>query len=482
VTEYVGRVLTRLEVDGFKNLFDLKIDFGPYTCIAGPNAVGKSNVFDVIEFLSLIADRPFLEAAQQLRSADRRPADPRTLFWFDGGAVREPMKLAAEMIVDGAVTDEFGQDARPSSTFLRYEVTLEYVPVEYRGPARLGTIKLVHEDLTYIKQSEAASRLGWTAGHPKFRSQLITNRRYGTGYISTTGDHADPTFEVHQDGGGRGPARRASAAQRTVLSTVNTVNDPTIMAAKREMQKWRKLALEPAAMRATDDLSGPTAIGSDGSHLPAALFRQAESFGDDEPDVYARVAATASALTDVRAVTVNYDPTRDTLTLEAKLGRGPLLPARVLSDGTLRFLALSIIQEDPLFGGLICMEEPENGIHPAKIGAMVELLQGLAVDPSEPVNGDNPVRQVMVNTHSPRFVAMHVTHQEDLLLALPRSIMKNQREIMTLDLLPMAKTWRSSNHGYAGSIALIGDYLTQPVDAEAFNQLDFPGRPIDPLD
>ena len=49
-------MLTRLEVDGFKNLVDFKMDFGPYTCIAGPNGVGKSNIFDAIQFLALLTE------------------------------------------------------------------------------------------------------------------------------------------------------------------------------------------------------------------------------------------------------------------------------------------------------------------------------------------------------------------------------------------------------------------------------------------
>lgn len=30
-------MLTRIEVDGFKNLIDFSLDLGPYTCIAGVN-------------------------------------------------------------------------------------------------------------------------------------------------------------------------------------------------------------------------------------------------------------------------------------------------------------------------------------------------------------------------------------------------------------------------------------------------------------
>ena len=39
-------MLTRFKVSGFKNLVDTDVRFGPFTCIAGANGVGKSNLFD----------------------------------------------------------------------------------------------------------------------------------------------------------------------------------------------------------------------------------------------------------------------------------------------------------------------------------------------------------------------------------------------------------------------------------------------------
>ena len=45
-----------------------------------------------------------------------------------------------------------------------------------------------------------------------------------------------------------------------------------------------------------------------------------------------------------------------------------------LSDGSLRFFALSVFALDPHETGLICLEELENGIHPARIPAMIRLL------------------------------------------------------------------------------------------------------------
>jgi predicted ATPase len=467
-------MLTKLEVSGFKNLFDLSVEFGPYTCIAGPNAVGKSNVFDVIEFLSLIADHPFMTAAQLLRSAGERLGDPRTLFWYDGAVDPAKMTIAVEMLVPPTVYDDFGQEAKAASTHLRYDIELEYMPPDLKSPTSMGGIRLVKEDLTYITKGQALKTLPWIQGATVFRNAVARNSRRGKGFISTNDDTSEPSFQVHGDTGRRGPARRSAFASRTVLSTINTAEDPTILAARREMQQWRKLALEPTAMRTPDAIFGPNTIDFNGAHLAAALFRMQQS----DPDVYARVAATASALTDVREVTVEINQTKDQLTLMARLGTGPFLHARALSDGTLRFLALSIIEADSQFGGLICMEEPENGIHPAKIKAMVDLLTSLAVDTSEAPGVDNPLRQVIVNTHSPRFV--NAWPLPELLLATTRSIVIDEREVIALELLPMEKSWRKAAHGYAMSKGLIGDYLTKPD--EAVVELDYPDREISVLD
>ena len=65
-------MLTRLKVTGFKNLVDVDVHFGPFTCIAGQNGVGKSNLFDAIRFLSALADKTFLDAAKSVRDEGER--------------------------------------------------------------------------------------------------------------------------------------------------------------------------------------------------------------------------------------------------------------------------------------------------------------------------------------------------------------------------------------------------------------------------
>lgn len=89
-------MLTRLRVSGFKNLVDVDVRFGPFTCIAGANGVGKSNLFDAIRFLSALADRPLIDAALSVRDADGRSTDIRNLFHHVGDQYVDKMSFIAE--------------------------------------------------------------------------------------------------------------------------------------------------------------------------------------------------------------------------------------------------------------------------------------------------------------------------------------------------------------------------------------------------
>ena len=82
-------MLTRLKVKGFKNLVDVDVWFGPFTCIAGANGVGKSNLFDAITFLSALADRPLMDAALSVRDEGGRTGDIRSLFNHVGSEFAE---------------------------------------------------------------------------------------------------------------------------------------------------------------------------------------------------------------------------------------------------------------------------------------------------------------------------------------------------------------------------------------------------------
>jgi predicted ATPase len=463
-------LITRLEVDGFKNLIGFSIDFGPYTCVAGPNGVGKSNVFDAIRFLSLLADHTLTEAALLVRGSGVDAGEVGDLFWSDGRTRRDDFTIAAEMIVNPTVRDDFGRPAEANSTYLRYVVRVGYEASSSRGS--MNRLVLLSESLDYIKEGAAAAQLRFPLSARDFRKHVVFNkRRTPSGYISARlGNDGQTEILVHQDGGSRGPAQTAPAgtAPKTIVATSNTSATPTILAARREMQGWRFLALEPTAMRNPDRFHTDPHVTASGGHIAATLNRlgnEAEVESSDRATVFASIAQRLRELVPISAIDVQVDEVRKLLTVEALESSGVRLPASSLSDGTLRFLTLSVLVEDPEAKGVICIEEPENGIHPAKMGEMVRLLRDLAVDATKEPGQDNPFRQVIIATHSPVFVQLQ--HPDDLLFATEARIKGPEHTSMrTLRCKPLSDTWRAKAGESTVGMATILAYLSAPPGAQ----------------
>lgn len=146
-------MLTRLKVSGFKNLVDVDVRFGPFTCVAGANGVGKSNLFDAIRFLSAIADCPLIEAALSVRDEGGKTADVRSLFHRVGDEYVNEMSFEAEMIVPYEGIDDLGQRAEASITFLRYTIILAYRTDD--SLRSFGSLEILREELVHINLSDA---------------------------------------------------------------------------------------------------------------------------------------------------------------------------------------------------------------------------------------------------------------------------------------------------------------------------------------
>jgi len=442
-------MLTRLEVDGFKNLVNFSLDFGPYTCIAGPNGAGKSNIFDAIRFLSLLTEHTINEAALQTRNAGEETGNIQDLLFLGAGERSSCMRFSAEMIVDKKVRDDFGREAEASSSFLRYEIAFRYAePSPTTG--FLGGLLLEKESLDHIRKGEAVHHLRFPNRKNRFLNSVVHNNRRGAGFISTK---PDPTtgqaaISVHQDGGSRGRERPSPAtmAAKTIIGTENTSFTPTILAARNEMRSWRVLALDPAAMRRPDHTTQLPGIAANGAHIPATLQHLVQAAAQDDPeyDVYAQVSSRLSELVPVQGVSVDEDKQRQQLVLEIVERSGLKLQANSISDGTLRFLALAALSETVDESMVLCMEEPENGIHPAKLNAMNRLLHDIAVDPEEAVAPDNPLRQVIVATHSPYFVQLQ--DRNDLVLAKNPAVRSAAGDmVFPLKCCSILGSWRDRN-------------------------------------
>lgn len=85
--------------------------------------------------------------------------------------------------------------------------------------------------------------------------------------------------------------------------------------------------------------------------------------------------------------------------------QGLPVPASRISDGTLRWLCLLALLLDPQPAPLICLEEPELGLHPDLIGTLAGLLRDAATR-----------TQLLVTTHSPGLVSEFTRSPEDVVV------------------------------------------------------------------
>ena len=423
---------------------------GPFTCVAGANGTGKSNLFDAIQFLSALADHTLIEAAQSVRSEEGRTSDVHDLFHRIDNTDTTEMSLEAEMIIPEEGVDDLGQQVKATTTFLCYRVVLAY-RMDDSLPS-LGNLELIEERLDRLKLGDWGKHLKFADHRKDWRDSVLKGKRR-VPFISTRIQGENRVVKVHQDGGNsvRPQTILSKTLPRTVLSTINTAENPTALLARREMQSWRLLHLESAALREPDEFTTPPGLGSDGSYLPATLYQLARSkkntnsVSKKEEDtwIYDQVAARLSELIDdVAAVRIDRDERREILTLEVTDHSGTVYPARSLSDGALRFLALSVLELDPKATGLICVEEPENSIHPSRIPSVLRLLQDIATDVTLPIGSGNPLCQVIVNTHSASVV--QEVFDDTLLISELRETVQEGQRFNGVRFNWLSDTWRTA--------------------------------------
>lgn len=317
---------------------------------------------------------------------------------------------------------------------------------------------------------------------------MVQGQRFARYFISTEGEGQNRVIKLHQDGGssGRPLSRPAANLPRTVLSAANATESPTVLTARREMEAWQLVQLEPSAMRQPDEFVSPTHMGTDGRHLAATLYRLARSAEQHEYNgnrdalgtgvhpsapngeylrAYSQIANRLGELIDdVHGIYVDLDEKRELLTLYVRDRDGTPHPARALSDGTLRFLALSVLESDPKMQGVLCLEEPENGIHPERIPSILELLMDIAVDTQQSVGIENPLRQVIVNTHSP--VVFQQVPDDSVVFVKPIEAVDNTgRRFKSAQFLCLSDTWRAQVREHAARGDLL-PYLNPVLSEE----------------
>lgn len=385
-------MLTYIKIDGFKSFQNFEMDFTPLTVIAGSNAAGKSNLFDALKLLSNLADTDKIQKAFR-----EQRGDMLELFTqFDDNSVASEMSFVVEMLVNPTVTDTWGATASLRYTRMRYELRLR----RFTNNIGMEDIEVFYEKLDTIKHaSDKWIKILPTQMAEIWRPKVTTGKRQ-IPYIYTEEYNGKPTIIVPQDGSqGKKRLFPLNNTTRTVLSSFDSVDFKHILAARKEMMSWRFLQLNPEDLRLpTSKTSGEDIISPSGKNLAATLYRIKQEDGFNLTEISRKLHAFLPNFT---KVDVKDDVENKQYVIVLHDVDGKEYTSRVLSEGTLRILTLCILWEDSKHKGLLCFEEPENGIHPFRIKAMAELLRDLSTDFSD---ADLPLRQVIINTHSTIFI------------------------------------------------------------------------------
>lgn len=98
----------------------------------------------------------------------------------------------------------------------------------------------------------------------------------------------------------------------------------------------------------------------------------------------------------ISRIKLDQDEQRENLLLLVERHSDYAIPASNVSDGTLRLLAFLTAIYDVSQPGLICFEEPENGIHPWLLNKLMQLFKTVS---TEGISGKPS--QIIITTHSP---------------------------------------------------------------------------------
>lgn len=344
-------MLNKLTVHGFKSIERQTIELGALNVLIGANGSGKSNLLGAMSFFRASALSGMDVLVKQLGGADR--------LLYHGKKSTKACFFACE-------GDKFS-----------YEQTL--IPV---AGDRLEVVK---EGLS-ILQSEVA----WSAG----------------------GADIDNLEEQLRDEENQHLKEAVARGELSEEDAQNQLNE--FPSAKRQIEGWRRYHLHDtsatAAVKSTCKLDDNRYLREDASNLAAYLYWLKLK----QPTEYKRVVSIIQLATPYFEDFV-LEPLRrndETIRLEWKQRNSDAyFDADSLSDGTLRFVSLATLLNQPKWSmpTLIVIDEPELGLHPLAIRLLAEMLdaasehtQILVATQSVTLLDNFPIEQVIVADHDGR--------------------------------------------------------------------------------
>jgi predicted ATPase len=411
-------MLSRIAIKGYKSLNDVTVNLNRLNVLFGPNAAGKSNFLDALQLLSRIANVRTLKDAfeppyrgKPLESFAFGPEGIESVLksesaWF---SIEADVELSPSIIrsVDAQIREmrrsiEIAGEPnghKNGVSFvkernLRYRIEVEILP-------KSGILRVRNEYLSALNQD----------GTPTSRRKPFLEKMGKKLHLRMEGQSHPKYYEELLD--------------HSILSLpLYPPHYPHLVAMSRELASWKFFYLEPRErMRAASPVKEARHIGLMGEDLASFL----NTLKVLDPSQFRSVEKSLHMLIpSITGIDLNVNSVGE---VELRLLEGTTpVPARVLSEGTLRLLGLLALGGAKDRPALIGFEEPENGIHPRRIRLVADLLRSLSRE-----------SQLIVTTHS--ALLTDLVMPQNLLVCRKRN--KNT-EIFAFDS-PEGPLWKSNN-------------------------------------
>lgn len=380
-------MIQRIEALGYRCLKYVRQELLPFQVLVGPNASGKSTFLDVVGFLAnLVALGP-------TDAVSARAPDVRDLAWMRVG---DRIELSVEIALP---EDRRKRLKNGDFTGARYELAVGL-------SSETGELALLAETFWLIQRREpvvtpaqrslfpqppqAPETIVLPAGKkaPLGWKKVVTKiAESGNDYFSSETSAWNNLFRL-------GPQKSALAnlPEDEVKFPVATYFKELLM------QGVQTLALNSEAMRRPSPPGTPRAFRPDGSNLPWVVEVLEKKHRRRLTEWVDHVRTAIPDLKTIKTVEREEDRHRY---LVLELENGLRVPSWLISDGTLRLLALTLLAYLPDTAGIFLIEEPENGIHPRAVETVFQSLSSVYD------------AQVLLATHSP--VVLSIAKPEQVL-------------------------------------------------------------------
>jgi predicted ATPase len=414
-----------IEALNYRCLKYIKQPLEPFQVLVGPNASGKTTFLDVVGFLGGVVSSG-LDAAVGERTQNFQDL----LFGRTGRRF--------ELAIEALIPEDRKKLLRKMSETIRYEVQIGL-------DDHTGEIGILGERV-WLKPKETLR-----IGKPDFfpteilapDTVFVERAKKDWQRVLTKAHGGNDNFyvEVREAGGGKGwfPSIRLGPRKSALA---NLPEDESRFPASTWLKRIlvegiQQFVLNSLLIRKSSPPGQPKRLKPDGSNLPWAVWELERE--KDRSNLQRWIEHVRTALPDIEAVrTVELQENRHRY-LILKYQGGLEAPSWMVSDGTLRLLALTIPAYLPDFRGICLIEEPENGIHPSAVETVFQSLSSIYE------------AQVLLATHSP--VILSVAEPKDLLCFKKNA--SGATDIVRGDAHPALRTWKgevSLGHLFAGGV------------------------------